>query len=264
MKGIGKAIGAGVTIVIIGVIVLVVALGLNGWKFDSLTNYEMKHYESTQETSTIKLEFAVGTIKTEFYDGDKITIDYPENEHLTTTVTEQNGTLTALSNKSNRWWMNFGFLTKKIPTTVISIPKNLKVNIDFEINAGTVNIADGEYLSVKMELNAGTVKMGNTVCDNLQCRVNAGTLKVENVACSKIKCDLDAGTVVLSDVICNDIDVDVSAGTANITVNGDKSEYNISASVSAGSCNVKSQQGTDANKHIRVDVSAGTVSVNFN
>lgn len=264
MKGLGKAIGAGIAVILVGVIVLIVALGLNDWKFESMTKYEMKNYESSEEISTIKLDFAIGTIKTEFYDGDKIKIDYPENDYLTTTITEENGILTASANRNKRWWMNFGIFLKKLPTTVISIPRNSSISLDFEINAGTVNVADGNYESVKLMLNAGTVTLGDITCTNLQCNVNAGTFNVKSVICEKVKCDLNAGTVNLSNVLCDDIKVDVSAGTANIQVKGEKAAYNITASVSAGSCNVKNQHGSDANKNIDVDVSAGTVNIKFN
>lgn len=264
MKGIGKAIGAGIAIIIVGVIVFVVALGLNGWKLEDVGNYEIKTYECETDITEIKLDFALGTLKTRFYDGDKIKIEYPENERLTTTVTESNGTLTASANTSKRWWLNFGTWFRKIPTTVISIPQNSVVGLDIQINAGTVDVAEGTYGSVKLELNAGTLNFGKTVCDSLNCTVSAGTLKVAGVTCGKVICDVSAGTVNLWDVSCDDIKVEISAGTINLNVNGNESEYNISASVSAGSCNVHSQPGTNANKKITVGVSAGTANVNFN
>lgn len=264
MRGIGKAIGAGIAIIIVGIIVFVVALGLNDWKLESFGNFEVKDYESVSQINTVKLNSAIGTVKTEFYDGDKILVKYPENNKLTTTVTEENGVLTATTNVSRHWWMSFGFTLKKIPVTVISIPQNSVVNLDFQVNAGTVTVADGKYDSVKIELNAGTIKFGNTICQNLKCNVNAGTLKIDGVSCDKIICKINAGTVSLSGVQCDDIDVGISAGSATINVKGNKTEYNIYTDVSAGSCNIKSQSGTVANKTIKVDVSAGSVNVNFN
>ena len=264
MKGIGKAIGAGIAVIIVGVIVFVVALGLNGWKLEDVGNYEIKTYECETAITEIKLDFALGTLKTRFYDGDKIKIEYPENDKLTTTVTESNGTLTASANTSKHWWLNFGTWFRKIPTTVISIPQNSVVGFDIQINRGTVDVAEGTYGNVKIELNAGTLNFGKTICDSLNCTVSAGTLKVTGVTCDKVICDISAGTVNLSNVLCDDIKVDISAGTANIGIKGNKSEYNIDADVSAGSCNVKSQNGSDAGKRVTVDVSAGSANINFN
>ena len=106
--------------------------------------------------------------------------------------------------------------------------------------------------------------MGEIVCPTAKCHVSAGSVKLEGLTCSSTDCHVSAGSVKLSNVNCPVIDLDVSAGSIKLGVLGNKEEYNILVDKSAGSCNVSSQQGTDADKKIDIDVSAGSIEVNFN
>lgn len=262
MKGMGKAIIAGVVVIVLGVAVILVGLGINDWKLEDDKNFEMKRYLCESEINTIKLKFEVGVLKTQFYDGDRIQVEYPETSRLKSTFSEKDGVLIATANVS-KYWINFWNFTSRIPTTVISIPKNSVVNLDLEVDAGTVTVADGQYGNIKVKLNAGTLNFGKTDCDEIICKINAGTLRADSISSPKLNCKLSAGTVNLHDIACNSIEVDVSAGTANLHVKGKKAEYNIYTDVSAGSCSVGSQSGTNPDKRINVNVSAGTANINF-
>ena len=66
MKAVIKAIIAGSVIIGIGLIVLIVALALNGWKF--MPKFEMAEYVAEGEIGELKIDNAVGNVKTEFYD----------------------------------------------------------------------------------------------------------------------------------------------------------------------------------------------------
>ena len=59
----------------VGLIILVIALALNDWKF--MPEFEMKHYVAEGEITELRIDNSVGNIKTEFYDGEEITVDYP-------------------------------------------------------------------------------------------------------------------------------------------------------------------------------------------
>ena len=149
MNKIGKAIAAGVAIIIIGAIIMVVALGLNDWKIDD--SYEMKAYDAENVVTSIKLDFAVGRIQTRFYDGERVKVEYPENRFLSTACSEANGELTVKTTSKFRWF-NFGSLFRPIPEAVISVPKGLALNLDFTVNAGTVDIAEGSYGEIKISI----------------------------------------------------------------------------------------------------------------
>ncbi len=280
MNKIGKAIAAGVAVIIIGAIIMVVAVGLNGWKIDD--NYEMKVYDAENVVTTIKLDFAVGRIKTQFYDGERVKVEYPENRFLSAACSEANGELTVKTTSKFRWF-NFGSLFRPIPEAVISVPKGSEPNLDFTVNAGTVDIAEGTYGDIGISINAGTVNLNDTICGKFSaklnagtfnagkltaatadCVVNAGLIKMDDVACGKFIGKVNAGKIDLSKLKCDDIMLNLDAGNIEIKVDGIKSDYTVTAKVDAGSCNLSSQKGNDPSKQISIDVDAGNAIVNFN
>ncbi|MBD5583985.1 MAG: DUF4097 domain-containing protein [Clostridia bacterium] len=259
MKGVVKMIVAGVVILIIGGILLLVYLGLNGWSFK--LDYEMKTYDNQSPIHTLNTKMEVGELKTEFYDGEFVIVDYPESEKLDVRCTEENGKLTVTSKMKH--WYNFIGCFADFPTITVRIPKSLELNLDLTVNAGTLNLADGEYGDISVHLNAGTVKLNDITCNELKCEVNAGTLNSEKVLClESVKTTVNAGTINLKNVNSDDIAVDVSAGSCNILVEGKKSDYRIESKVSAGSCNVENQSGNDLGK-VTVKVSAGSANIKF-
>ena len=280
MNKIGKAIAAGVAIIIIGAIIMVVALGLNDWKIDD--SYEMKAYDAENVVTSIKLDFAVGRIQTRFYDGERVKVEYPENRFLSTACSEANGELT-VKTTSNVRWFNFGSLFRPIPEAVISVPKGSELNLDFSVNAGTVDIAEGSYGEIKISINAGTVNLNDAACGKfsaklnagtfnagklsaatVDCVVNAGHIKIDNAACGKFVGNVNAGKIALSELKCDDIMLDVDAGSIELKVDGTKADYTVTAKVDAGNCNLSSQKGNDPLKQINIDVDAGSAIVNFN
>lgn len=261
MKGMVKAIIGGCIFIAIGVVILLIALGLNGWSITP--NYEMKTYNATETNTTVKLNFNAGEVKTEFYNGDKIVVEYPEIENYSTTIKEENGTLT-FSGPRKQHWYNFSFGWNKIPKTIIKLPQNTAFNLDFEVNAGTVTVAEGAYGTVKIQLNAGTVKVnGIAECTSFTGTVNAGSANVKNVNCEgKFRCEVNAGSINIDGLTCDDIDTEVNAGSLNLKINGNKTDYTIFVDKSAGSCSVEEQTGTGG-KTLAIDVSAGSANVTF-
>lgn len=262
MKGIVKALIVGSIIIGIGVAVLLIALGLNGWSFTP--EYEMTTYTAeTAEINTVKLNFNAGKVKTEFYDGEIITIDYPAIKNFNTDITVENGTL-KFSGPNKMHWYSFPLGWGNIPETVIKLPQSTAFNLDLQVNAGVVDIAAGNYGTVKTQLNAGTVTIGDSAtCVSFKCTVNAGTATFENIKCSGLfDCNVNAGSITIKNLTCNNISTVVNAGSLNLKVNGNKSEYTITVDKSAGSCNVEEQTGS-TDKKLTVDVSAGSVNVTF-
>lgn len=260
MKGVAKMIIAGVVILIIGGILLLVYLGLNGWSFK--LDYEMKTYDNQSPVHTLNTKMEVGELKTEFYDGEFVTVDYPESEKLDVRCTEENGVLTVTSKAKH--WYNFISCFSDFPTITVRIPKDLELNLNLTVNAGTLNLANGEYGDIAVHLNAGTIKLNDITCNELKCEVNAGTLSSDKVYCvDSVSAEVNAGTINLNNLGSNDIKVRVSAGSCNILVEGNKSDYQIKSHVSAGSCNVSEQSGNGSDKLIDVKVSAGSANIKF-
>lgn len=260
MKAIIKAIIAGSVIIGVGLIILIIALALNGWKF--MPKFDMAQFTAEGEIHELKIDNAVGNVKTQFYEGDKITVEYPVSERYSASVEEKEGVLT-VSGLNKKHWYNFTFLPATLPETFVKIPLGTVLKLDVTVNAGKVELAAGEYEKAQFTVNAGSLTALGITCPELKCEVNAGSISVKSLESASLDCKVKAGSFHADRVECPLVQVDVSAGSASLTVAGSREEYTILVDKSAGSCNVASQTGTDSNKKIDVDVSAGSVNVSF-
>lgn len=262
MKGVGKGIIIGLVIVVIGIIILVTALALNGWKFGPDITFNTETYTAENNNGSVAIELNAGSLYTEFYDGDKIIIEYPVADGFSPTISESDGKLTFRSGSitfSNffRWW------SPNIPKTVVKLPAGTEFNLDVDLNAGSVNVAGGNFKEIDVHVNAGTINGNGIVCSSFDGEVNAGAMSINGLTCQKFDCNVSAGSTTVKELDCSDITAEVSAGSLNIKVNGAKAEYTIYANRSAGSCNVENQLGSVAGKKLEIEVSAGSANVSF-
>ena len=249
----------GAVLVCIGIIV-VLAIGFtNGWQF-STAKAEYKTYETEMgaEITDIDLDFSAGTLKVEFYDGEVIKVEYPENKQFTTQFKLTNHTL-KISNVIH-WHVRFLWFNK-IPETRVYIPRDLTLGCKMNVSAGVVSFTSGSFANLDIDISAGSITMDNVTCNNFDLEMSAGSVNVSQVRCNMFSADLSAGSLHVKRLECDDIDVDLSAGSATLNIAGSKSDYTIRTDVSAGSCNVGSQSG--GSKRLTVDISAGSVSINF-
>lgn len=259
MKPFVKAIIAGGCIIVTGLIILIIALGLNGWVF--IANFDNAEFNAEQENNKIIVENSVGTMKINYYDGDKVQIYYPEAKNYKFSISEENGTIRVKSPKPK--WYEFSVWWTDIPETVINLPQDTIFELDLTVNAGILRLNEGEYSGVRLTVNAGSLRTTGVECDTFNAEVNAGSMSISNIVChTSFEGEVNAGSLNATNVTCPKITAEVSAGSLNMTINGVKSEYTIDAHVSAGSSNIRSQSGS-TDKKLTADVSAGSLNISF-
>ena len=130
MKGFVKTIIAGAVIIGLGVAILLITLGINGWNINVAlgnSNFEMKTYNAVNSVETLKVDFYAGSLEIEFYDGDEVKIEYPENKKYSAEINEENGVL-SMSTGSRHWYdwfLNWSIIN--LPATKISLPADSKI-----------------------------------------------------------------------------------------------------------------------------------------
>ena len=248
------------SVLVLGMVAFPVAIFV-GRAIFKLELYEAHYTQQTDNIQNVRIGFSVGEFRTEFYDGDKIEIDYFESNAHDIVINENNNTLTfRVKVKWRLFWFNYDTPEE----TVIRLPRSNVYNLDVDMSAGLIEIGGGTFGNVDIDMSAGAANLnGNIVCNHLNISLSAGKVDVNTVECDSLAVNLSAGKVDITQAKCPKIDIDLSAGTVGLGVKGIKAEYSISVHKSAGTCNVGNQTGTDNNKFIRVDLSAGTVNVNF-
>lgn len=258
MKGYVKVIIAGAVIIGIGIAVLLVALGLNGWSF--APNFKAEEFVSEQENTALKVDLSAGELKIEYHDGENIQISYPVASGYKTIITEADGKLSVEGNKHRWYTFTWGI---NIPETVIRIPRDKISDIEINVNAGSVRLTDGAFENVKIKVNAGVCKTGEiTDCNRFEVHMNAGSVNVTGAACNEFSCTVNAGSAKIQKIDSMSSNVKVSAGSATLAFVGAAESYSATVNVSAGSCNGLSNR-TGGERSIAVKVSAGSVNVAF-
>lgn len=258
MKGFVKAIIAGAVILGIGVAVLIIALGLNGWTF--APNFTTEEFTSAEENTSLDIHLDAGRLKIEYHDEENIVISYPVANGFLTEINEENGTLSFEGNVKH--WYTFS-CNVTFPETVIKIPGNTIKNVDITLNAGTVDLPDNTFENLKIKVNAGTCTVGDiSGAKIVDIGLNAGTVNIGGASTEKLICEVNAGSANVRKIDCPLTNVKVSAGSASVEFTGAKTDYTAAVDVSTGSCNGLSSQ-TGGNKQINVKVSAGSCNVSF-
>lgn len=259
MKPFVKAIIAGGCIIVTGLIILIIALGLNGWTL--IAHFSTEEFNDEQESNKIVVENFVGSVKINYYDGDTVQISYPVAKNYKFSISEENGVIRVKSPKPK--WYEISIWWANIPQTVINLPKDTTFDLDLTVNAGSLRLGEGEYSKVKLTVNAGSLRATDIECDTFNAEVNAGSMNISNITChTSFEGEVNAGSLNAKYVTCPKITADVSAGSLNMTINGAKSEYNIVAHVSAGSSNIGSQPVV-SDKSLIANVSAGSLNILF-
>lgn len=238
MKKLIAVIVVGAVVIGIGIAVLLIALGLNGWKFSP--DFKTEEFKSSQENTTLKVKLSAGELKIEYHDEDYVQILYPTASGYQTKITEADGKLSVDGNKRRWYTFSWGI---KIPETVVKIPRGKIADLEIELNAGTVSLAEGAFENVKIELNAGTVSAAGIQCNKFTLKINAGSANVQKLDGAENK-------------------IEVNAGSANVKFTGTAEDYTATVKVSAGSCNGVTNR-TGGGRTIDVKVNAGSVNASF-
>lgn len=257
MKGWKIFLGIGISVVLIGIIVFIIGLWLNGWKFT--VEYETKTYNSVGEVAKLDLNLSAGEMSVEFYDGDTVEVTYPDSFQFGYAVSEEDGELTL----SHRGGTFIWFGLNKIPPITVKIPNGKVVDLECSLSAGKARIADGEFKNFRLSLSAGTTTVGKIKCGSCDVKLSAGSVHMSGAECGTFSVKLSAGSVSAERVKSDKIGCKLSAGSVSLGVIGEESAYSVSVDKSAGSCNLHPRTGTDAGKTIDVDLSVGSVNIGF-
>ncbi len=258
MKGIVKGLIIGGVIAVIGIVILIVTLASNGWKIKK-AEFEMQTYTAETEFTKIKIDIEAGSARTEFYDGEKVIIEYPASSAYKNQFETEDSTL-IYSGCARDWFFNTGNLN--VPETVIKIPNGSVYGIEMQVGAGAYSLADGEYGNIKINLGSGVFSAERFKCAEMKFEVGMGHSNIKNFECRTLDCEVGMGDITIEQVTCSGAKIDVGLGSAHIGFSGAKEEYNISTDIGLGSCNVAEQTGT-TDKTIEIDVGAGSAVLDF-
>ncbi len=225
----------------------------------SRIHFTTESHTATEENTALTVNINAGTLKTEFYDGDKIIIEYPVADQYSVSIKEESGVLTYTAKlKHIPFWISYS-----IPDTVIKLPQSVSMDVVAVINAGSAYLADGKYNDVNLTVDAGEIEITNIECASLNAEVNAGSFYAKQITCPAFTCVVNMGEIDVDKIDCQFLKAEVNMGSLTVGIAGTKSEYNITANCDMGSSNISSQTVAGAEKSIVVSVNMGELDVAF-
>lgn len=244
-----------ITVLLVAVLTVAMSISFGGCKE---LNWEEKSFNATKTNGVINLEVSVGTANLSFYEGDYISISYPSSDKYTYVISETEDML--IVRPSGAHFITFS--TKNMPALDIKLPSSVKASMILTLNAGILNVSDGEFNNLNLTLNAGVLDGGAIICEQYTASVSAGLMNVNSVVCKKADLSMAAGAMTYKNLVADDMKINVEAGILKSYTNCAIEEYGISIDGSLSACNVSAQQGT-TEKTVNIKISAGTVQMYF-
>ena len=265
----------GVALIVLGGVIFVIAMAVNGWNFNTLSNVEYNRQDivySDQNiiTSASSLEFDFFTVDAEvtFHDGENIEIEYYQ------TVRKRNGeAVTRLETVCEGGRLKFeerksglgeiSIVSSNPPTTKIKIPKSMACSLSVETNTGSITFgkANEEIVvngNLDLSSDTGEITLPSNLTVNGDFEISEDTGKIS--ISGKINCqgelsiETDTGkTEISGDITATQIEIEGDTGsviasgnltvTKGVSIEVDTGRIEISGNVTAGG-NVRFKSST--------------------
>ena len=263
MKTVWKVLlSLGAVLIAVGVTVLIIGYAMNDWHSVN-ANFDVQSMEFEGVTK-LDVESDALDIEFEFYDGEKLHIDYPVREGYLSAESSQVEDTVRFESEYLKKYHSFGFFGKNPPPVTVKIPSSYEpLNITVNSGAGNVKLAAGTYGNLDIDLAAGNFKMKEITAQNLKINLDVGNVTANSVKCNKLTASLDCGNFTVDKVECPDISVENDCGNVQFAVVGARTEYNITAHCDLGNCELQERDDPAAEKRLSVDVSLGNLQVTF-
>ncbi len=252
----------GVALIVFGGLIFVIAMAVNGWNFNTLSNVEYKRQDieySDQgvisSASSLEFDLLFTDVEVTFHDGENIEIEYYQTvrksngEAITRIETVWEGGRLKFEVKRNILG-KISIYNIASPTTKIKIPKSMECSLKVETNTGDISFgkANEEILvSGNLDLSSNTGKIA--VLSNLE--VN-GNFEISE----------DTGDILISGKVNCQGGLSIDTDTGKTEISGDITASQIEIEGDTGS--VIASGNLAVTKGVFIEVDTGRIEVNGN
>lgn len=283
----------GVSLLIMGCVVFVVAMSVNGWDFSEFTRqYETKTLVATEQKSTVVLDLQNSDVQIVYNaSAQYITVEYAVakttsgKELSQFVVVNNNGELRLREEPNLQFWF-FGIGIK--PTATITLPNN-QCSLSVDTDNGKIviddSVANGSFVNLDLETDNGSITIdGNVTCTNLDVSTSNGKIVFNGnvTATNELEAESDNGVIIVDGKLtANSVSLETNNGaiTANGTIDAQKlhletkngkitaklegknADYGISVKTGNGSCNVNDSEGGVRKLYAKTD--NGSIEITF-
>ena len=217
-------------------------------------------------------------------------------------ITVRNGTLTVKEHTEN-WHINiFGFWNffDTSATLKVYVPRNATLdNVSLETASGStmlngnnvsirelscqtasgdIRLYDLSLEKLRLDVASGDVNLNNVSATSATINLMSGWLTYRGAELETLEMNLASGDVTLEGEITRLLQLHMTSGDANILLVGDKDDYSFDIKKISGEVRIDGQRvdggfggpglnhsssGTGQGAHIEIDITSGSVNINF-
>lgn len=230
--------------------------------FDASSNSEkLKEFNKTYQNIEI-IDIDIASSNIEIKSGNEFKIEADTKNELT--CKEVNGKLKV--EEDNNWFINSN-LSGNI---VIYIPEGIILReLDLDTGAGEIKVENIKAEKFDLDQGAGLLKIINSKFDKIDIDGGAGKIEVDSSELNNLDLDCGAGKVEIESKITGNSKISAGVGEINLSLIGNKEDYQITAEKGIGSIRIENQEcssntvyGTGDNK-IKIEGGIGSIIIEY-
>ena len=241
------------SLILVGGLIFVGAMTVNGWDFAAMSTYEYEtnEYEITEEFTSISIVTDVTDVELISADGEKCIVECYEETGLKHEVSVKGGTLTIELTDTRKWYehIGIGFGSSKI---TVRVPKEIYDKISVKTSTGDIKIENISASSIALNLSTGESTLRDIECKSLLSEGSTGDISMERlVATEKILIERDTGDVSFN--ACDAAEIFVETDTGDVRgsllsqkvfiTNTDTGKVSVPNSIEGGRCKIDTDTG---------------------
>lgn len=218
MKKTKKWLAIGILLIFAGIIGFVACMSVLKWDFLALDTevFADGAYvpEDGAEVEFSAVDIVVKTGAVVIVEGEALSVEYKESEHVKMTVAVEGGTLIIRQTEKYRFSM-FTFKRTQIVTKV-TVPEGtyaMRVNAE----DSRLEMSGLALTTLKAETDNGKVLLSDTTANAIDLETDNGRIELNNVAAEIVKAEASNGKIVFNKVTADSVNLESSNGTVSLT-----------------------------------------------
>lgn len=222
----------------------------------------------TGDLKSVYINFNVGSVTLQ--SGDVFQV---EGTNISSNLTAEldNGQL-VIEDKQNSNFLSNLFGPDKVPTLVVTIPKNTQLQkLDLELGAGRGELSQISTNELNLKQGAGEIVAKQLKANSGQLKGGAGAVDFSDVSLNNFEIKGGVGLINIQGIMTGDMGIKCGVGQTSLDINGNIDDYFITADQGVGSITINGQGipengigSKSAPNRFDINGGVGPVSMTFN
>ena len=214
------------TLLIVAALLMVFGILLFGgtmmalnWNFKALSTskYETHTHTVTEAYQHIRIEAATADVVFLPSENEKTEISVFENQHVTHTVKNENGTLHISDVDNRRWYHRIG-INFDTPTITVCLPRASYESLSITVTTGDVTLPEGyTFHSLTVSTTTGDVTLKGEVTNDATVCTTTGDIEIKSFSANALLVSLTTGDITLDGVRADTLSLSGGTGDARLS-----------------------------------------------